>query len=143
MTKLKNHIHPLVDEMPHHWPDWTTALLQASNMAEKAGDDKSYDWFNRTRNNIIKSMNKLGDVQNNYNPELIDAVDELIEAVGDRVQNQGCRCNGLYTCHSCLKADIRISDAYQKYQRIAGGLDKQTGHHLDCGCVACDPANYF
>lgn len=82
-------------------------------------------------------------------PALIDAVDELIEAVklmsdcGDAELHEERKVFCSYQFEHCAELAV---NKYQKYQRIAGGLDKQTGHHLDyldCGCVACDPGNYF
>lgn len=37
-------------------------------------------------------------------------------------------------CKDCLEAGFYIR---------CDTCKKEAGHHLDCGCVACDPANYF
>lgn len=99
MTKLKDHIQPLMDSVTHYS---YVSEYESANQGE---------WENRMSGNW---GDKAEEARYNHNPELIDAVDELIQKVE--------WCYKIINGNPCTNAEGVIVEAYQKYQRIAGGL---------------------
>lgn len=57
--------------IPHHWPTWATVLLHAKHLAEQTGDTKLENSFNEARNDIIRTMGSMEQIE-----AVVNAVDE-------------------------------------------------------------------